>query len=91
MCDIIKENKGISMIEYKIISAFYLEELEEKVQKYLNKGFKIQGSIYQSLNDKAFIQSLIKDSNTKKEKEEKEKDNLKPKKKGGRPRKMIIE
>ena len=80
------------MIEYKIISAFYLEELEEKVQEYLNKGFKTQGNIYQSLNDKAFIQSLIKDSNTKKEKEEvKEEDNLKPKKKGGRPRKMIIE
>lgn len=80
------------MIEYKIISAFYLEELEEKVQEYLNKGFKTQGNIYQSLNDKAFIQSLIKDSNTKKEKEEvKKEDNLKPKKKGGRPRKMIIE
>ena len=80
------------MIEYKIISAFYLEELEEKVQEYLNKGFKTQGNIYQSLNDKAFIQSLIKDSNTKKEKEEVTKeDNLKPKKKGGRPRKMIIE
>lgn len=80
------------MIEYRIISAFYLEELEEKVQEYLNKGFKLHGNIYQSLNDKAFIQSLIKDSNTKKEKEEvKKEDNLKPKKKGGRPRKMIIE
>lgn len=78
-------------MEYKIISAFYIEELEEKVQEYLNKGFKLHGNMYQNLNDKSFIQSLYKDSNNSKEEKEEKEVKSKPRGRGGRPRKMIIE